>query len=119
MTEPAPWKRARRQVAYAVIRGDDPQVFIAENDIVLTRLIALKVIAATEPAALGAQLDQIREALLEERWPEALATWMDATGQIVDAYPDEEIWTETDMEEESVAFELRMAPVFLDPPRER
>ena len=116
MTEPPAWGRARRQVAYAVIRGDDPQVFIAEDDMVLTRVIALRVIAATPPTALGSAVDQIREALLAERWPDALAAWMTATGEVVDAYPDEPVRTDRDLDEESVTFELRMAPIFEDPP---
>ena len=89
MAEPPPWGLGRQRVAYAVIRGDDPQVFVARDDMVLTRVIALKVIAATPPQSLGSALGEIRDALLDERWPDALAAWMDATGEVVDAYPDE------------------------------
>jgi hypothetical protein len=39
---------------------------------------------------------------------------MDATGGIVDAYPDEPVWTERQLDAERMALELRMAPIFRD-----
>lgn len=101
-------------MAYALVRGEPPAVVIAENEEVLSRVIALDVVAATPPAELGARLEAIRAALLEERWADAVVLWMGATGRVVDAYPDETVWQEQHLSEERVALELRVAPVFRD-----
>jgi hypothetical protein len=69
--------------------------------------------------SLGASLhpgvcDDIRTALLEERWPDAILAWMEAKGEILDAYPDEPLWTDQELDEERVSLELRMARIFRD-----
>lgn len=77
-------------------------------------MIAVEMVAATSPEGLGARLEPIRSALLEERWADAVVLWMDATGRVVDAYPDETVWQDDDLNEERAALELRVAPVFRD-----
>jgi hypothetical protein len=71
---------------------------------------AVKRVASLDPASL----ETIREALLEERWADAVFAWMDATGEIVDAYPDEPVWSDQQLTSERTALELRMAPIFQD-----
>jgi hypothetical protein len=60
-------------------------------------------------------LGDIRRALLEGRWSDAVFLWMDATGNVIDAYPDEEVWTTQQLDEERASMEIRMAPLFTDP----
>lgn len=100
------------RVAVAVTRDEPAQIMLAENDHVLSRLVALRLVAQTAPAVLGGHLDEIRAALLEERWADAVLQWMEATGTVVDAYPDEDVWTEERLDEDRASFEIRMAPIF-------
>lgn len=106
----------RRRVAYAVVHGDPPDVMIAEDDEVLTRVIALELIASTSPDQLRdpSRLEVLRQALLEERWAEELGEWIDQTGRVVDAYPDEPVHTNDDFDEERVTLELRVSRLFRD-----
>lgn len=105
-----------RSVAVAVTHDDPPQVMIAENDDVVSRLIAIELVAKTAPSVIGSaeQLAQIRSALLEERWADAVVEWMTATDSIVDVYPDEPVWAEADLDAERTALEIRMSPIFRD-----
>lgn len=99
-------------VAVAVTRDEQIQVLLAENGDVLSRLVALRWVAQTSPSALGNQLGPIRDALLEERWGDAVFLWMEATGAVVDAYPDEDVWTEERLDQDRASFEIRLAPIF-------
>lgn len=91
-------------------------MFVASDEYVLTRVLALKVVARTYPSSLGAgDLAALRQALLEERWADAVATWVTATGTRIDAYPDEELWTAEAVDEEGVSLEIRFSPIFEDP----
>lgn len=99
-------------VAVAVTHDEPPLILLAEDDRVLSRLIALRLVAQSRPSSLGGRLETIRTALLEERWAEAVFQWMEATGAVVDAYPDEDVWTEERLDEDRASFEIRMAPIF-------
>ena len=99
-------------VAAAVTRGENTEVLLAENGDVLSRLVALRWVAQTPACELGGRVNGIREALLEERWGDAVLLWMEATGTIVDAYPDEDVWTEERLDQETALLEIRMAPIF-------
>ena len=100
-------------MAVAVTRGEqDAQVLLAENGEVLSRLVALRWVAQTPASALGGRVDGIRQALLDERWGDAVVLWMEATGTVVDAYPDEDVWTEERLDQDRASFEIRMAPIF-------
>jgi hypothetical protein len=106
---------AGRRVAYADTHESDPRVFLAEDETILSRVLAVKLVAATSPATLGqTDLDAIRRALLEERWADAVALWISTTGNYVDAYPSERVWNEHDLDEERTSLELRVAPIFDD-----
>ena len=106
----------RHRVAVGVVRGDLPQVFLAENVEVLGRLLGLDVVARTPAHQVGSAAPVIREALLEERWGDAVLEWMSATGNVVDGYDDEHVWTEDRLEREFADFELRLSPLFQDLP---
>jgi hypothetical protein len=101
--------------AFAIVRGEEPQVFLAENAAVISRLLALELVANAQPSTFGSrsQLIAARSALLEERWADALLLWISATGLAVDVYPEVlSVWTEQDLDVEQAAFEIRMSPLF-------
>lgn len=101
------------RVAVAIVRSDPPQVFLASNEDVLSRLVALRVVARSNPRELSAEaVERIRKALLEERWGDAVVEWIAATGDAVDAYPDEGVWTESELDAETAALEIRLAQIF-------
>jgi hypothetical protein len=101
------------RIAVGIIRTDPPEVVLAENEFVLARAVALQVVASTDPSMLStAHLDSIRTALLEERWADAVGDWIDATGLAVDGYPDEPVWTERQLDEDTAPMEIRMARIF-------
>lgn len=101
-----------RHIAYAVVVGDEPKIVLAEDETVLTRAIAVEIVASTDPADLGFSLDSIRRALLEEDWVEAVQLWMSATGEVIDAYPSERVWDASSLDEETTSMELRMRRIF-------
>jgi hypothetical protein len=103
------------RVAYAVTHEGEPRVFLAEDETVLSRVLAVELVAATSPARLSpADVNVIRHALLEERWADAVAAWIGATGTYVDAYPSERVWSGQQLDEERASLELRVAPIFDD-----
>lgn len=103
------------QVAYAVVRDPgESAVYMAEDIDVLSRVIALHVVAATPARLVESRKERIREALLDEQWGMAVFEWMEATGSVVDVYPAEEVWTNDRLDSERASFELRMAPLFAD-----
>ena len=103
------------RVAVAIVRTDPPQVLLASDEDVLSRLVALKVVARTPRGEVDeGSLDRIRTALLEERWGDAVASWIEATGEIVDGYPDEDVWSPERLDSHAASFEIRMAPIFDD-----
>ena len=69
-------------VACAVLRGDPPTVFLAED----------------------------LDALLGERWADAVLTWMDHADVVVDVYPSVEVASVGDRT--VAAAELQFTPLF-------
>ena len=104
-------------VAWAMVFDEDPpRVFVASDEFVLTRALALKVVARADPASLGdGDVARLRSALLEERWVDAVAAWIAATGTGMDVYPDEHLWTAEEVDEELVSLQIRLSPIFEDP----
>ena len=107
-----PRPRLSGRAAVAIVRSDPPQVFLAEDDEVLGRVLAIKLVAQTPPEQLGSFAAEIRDALLDERWADAVLAWMTATGDVVDAYPDDTVWTEHQLDADAAALEIRLAPIF-------
>jgi len=103
------------RVAVAIVGSDPAQVFLATDEAVLSRVLALKVVARLDPSRLcvGA-LQRMREALLEERWADAVGEWIQTTGEAIDAYPDEDVWTESRLDAEVAALEIRLQRIFDD-----
>lgn len=79
-----------RSVACAVVRDDPPEVFVAEDQETLNWVLALRLIARTPGHELPDGLrEQLRDALREEQWGEAVELWMRNRPE-VDVYPSYE-----------------------------
>jgi hypothetical protein len=96
-----------------VLRGDPPTVFLAED------LDALHWTLATEVVARARDQDwpepvrsEVRDALLGERWADAVLTWMDHADVVVDVYPSVEVSSVADRT--VAAAELQFTPLFTD-----
>lgn len=108
--------RGLPRVTYALVRGtddSDTEVLIAGDDESVGQALALEVVANTAPVDLGPALAEIRDALMERRWADALVLWMAATGRVVDIYPDEPV-RRADATDDLVELEFLMKPIFRD-----
>lgn len=102
-------------VAYAVVRQDPPEVFVAEDVDVLNRVLALELVGRTPSADLDKQeCAALREALLAERWADAVVQWMRLRGVAVDVYTHLHVYTEQDAPPELVGAQLQFSPIFRD-----
>jgi hypothetical protein len=99
-------------VACAVVRDTPPMLMLAEDLEVLQRALALRLVARNEsPQLTDAQRDEMQVALLDERWGDAIAAWIDHTGIEIDVYT-EPILTAADVPVDLVGAELQFAPLF-------
>lgn len=104
--------------AYAVVRSEEPAVFLADDAAVMSRVLALHLVAQLPASAVSSstRLKEMRDALLEERWADAVVAWIEETGTPVDVYEEApKVWTETDLDDDKASMEIRMAPLFADP----
>lgn len=103
------------RLAYAVVRDEPPVVLLAENIDVLNRSIAARVIAQTPARTLStADGSQLRAALLDGRWGDAVARWIAITDVAVDVYEDIEVETEATVSPDTTAIQIQFAPLFED-----
>lgn len=103
------------RIAFAVVHHDPPDVYVAENEEVLSRVLGLHVVAATPGERVSAHgRGVMKQALLEEAWDTAVSTWIEETGTVVDVFPDEDLWTEDRLSADRASFEFRMSPLFAD-----
>jgi hypothetical protein len=72
--------------AYAVRRSEPDQPLLADSQETLNKVIALRWIGEWTPAS-ETLADPVRQAILDERWSDAVVEWMDATGEVVDIFP--------------------------------
>lgn len=72
--------------AYAVRRSDPDEPLLADSVETLNKVIALHWIAEWVPDD-DDQAAPIRQALLEERWDDAVLGWMSATDEVLDVFP--------------------------------
>jgi hypothetical protein len=90
---------------------------LAETSSLMDRVLALQVVAQLPASTVtsAGRLNEIREALLEERWADAVVLWIEETGVAVDVYTESpRIWTEQDLDLEQASLEIRVAPIFSD-----
>jgi hypothetical protein len=103
--------------AYAVLHGDPPEVYVAEDVDVLHRVIALEIVAQTPAAALSEEVaNKIRDALLAEEWGTAVELWMTYySRQPLDVYPSGlRVWTDAMVTADLTGIELQFRPLFKD-----
>jgi hypothetical protein len=96
-------RRRHAPGAFAIVKGDPPQM-----------LLALQVVAGADPAQFSpAELEDLRAALLEERWADAVLIWMETTGTFIDVYEEYvPVWTEAELDEEFASMEIRVSRIF-------
>lgn len=104
--------------AFAVARGlEGAEVFLADSPETLDRALAVHLVSRFRPetASSASKLQEMREALLDERWGDALAAWIDETGVPVDVYGHAPVlWTEWDLTKEKAPLEIKVSPIFSD-----
>ena len=103
--------------AYAVVHGDTPDVYVAEDLDTLHRVLALEVVAATPGATFSvARREEIRFARLEERWGDAVVAWMEATDSVIDVFGGGlQVWSARRFaEREITGLEFQLRPLFSD-----
>lgn len=101
--------------AYAVLHGDPPEVFVAEDVDVLHRVIALEIVAQTPASALSEEVgNKIRDALLNEEWGTAVELWMTYySREPLDVYPSGlRVWTDAQVTADLTSIELQFRPLF-------
>lgn len=100
-------------VAVAVVRGDAPDVFVAEDIDTLHWVLALEWVARADPAHMSDGLrDSLRQALLDERWADAVIDYMEHLGTAVDVYDGHECYEIRDVAMGPT--ELQFRPLFRD-----
>jgi hypothetical protein len=95
------------------VRDDPPEIYIAENLDVLHRVLALLVVAQVPGGHFGSQATYVREALLEERWADAVLAWMELTDAVVDVYEDgPDLYEIEDVAGDAFSVRLQFTPLF-------
>ena len=103
-------------LAYAVVHGDPPEVYAAADVDVLQWVIALEVVARTPASTLPrSTVEALRDALLEERWGDAVELWMRTSGTTIDVFPGGlEVWTAELLQSDIANIRLQFTPLFGD-----
>ena len=101
-------------VAYAVVHTEPSSIFLADDIDVLHRVLALEVVARTDPSLLGDSATTIREALLEERWGDATVAWIRATATGIDVYDGKSVYTDDDLPVDMIGAQLQFTRLFVD-----
>lgn len=99
-------------VATAVVHTEPASVYLAEDIDVLHRVLALEVVARTDPAILNGCAGNIRTALLEERWGDAVVAWIRETGTGIDVYTNSSVYAGDDLPADLIGAQLQFAPLF-------
>ncbi len=99
-------------VAYAVVHTEPASIFLADDIDVLHRVLALEVVARTDPGLLGERAERVREALLEERWGDATVEWIRATGTGIDVYDGKSVYTDDDLPPDMIGAQLQFTSLF-------
>lgn len=73
--------------AHAIRRGDQTEILLADSQETLNKLIALRWVGEWTPEPGDVAADEVRQAILDERWGDAVSGWMDATDEVLDIYP--------------------------------
>lgn len=105
---------SRSTVALAVVRDTPPFVMVADDLDVLQRALAVRLVARADPEQIAvADRARLRTALEEERWSDAVVSWMKHTGIVIDVYT-ERVLTADDLPAELLGVQLQFSPLFRD-----
>jgi len=100
-------------VCCAIVHGDTPEVFLADDLDTLHWVLALQLVAQSRADEFSEPARAVlREALLEERWADAVVEWMATTGQVVDVYPSFDVYTADALPPDLAMIELQFTPLF-------
>lgn len=100
-------------VAYAVVREDPPRVFLATDVDVLQRVLAFELVGRLDPTGVApGVVEDLRTALLEERWADAVLAWMDHFEVPVDVYTHLHVYSDDEFPAELIGAQLQFAPIF-------
>lgn len=100
-------------VSCAVVHGTPPQVFLADDLDTLNWVLALQLVTQSRAEDFDALVRrELREALLDERWGDAVATWITATGQAVDVFASFDLYEHDRLPPDLAAIELQFTPLF-------
>ena len=99
-------------VATAVVHTEPASIYLADDIDILHRVLALEVVARSEPSLLNGRAQEIRDALLDERWGDAVVAWIRETGTGIDVYTHNSIYGADDLPEDLIGAQLQFAPLF-------
>ncbi len=99
-------------VATAVVHTEPASVYLADDIDTLHRLLALEVVARTDAGLLNGRAAEIRTALLDERWGDAVVTWIRETGTGIDVYTNNSVYTADDLPPDLIGAQLQFARLF-------
>lgn len=99
--------------AFAIRRSDPEQPpLLADSQETLNKVIALRWIGEWVPADPD-EAAPVRQAILEERWSDAVLGWMAATGEVLDIYPfGLEVHEAEDYADEEFGPRVQTTPLF-------
>ena len=99
-------------VATAVVHTEPASVYLADDIDTLHRVLALEVVARTDASLLNGQASEIRAALLDERWGDAVVSWIKETSTGIDVYTHSSVYTHDDLPPDLIGAQLQFAPLF-------
>lgn len=99
-------------VATAVVHTEPASVYLADDIDILHRVLALEVVARTDPSLLNGRAEEIREALLEERWGDAVVVWIRETGTGIDVYTNSSVYSDDDVPHDLIGAQLQFSALF-------
>jgi hypothetical protein len=100
-------------VCCAIVHGDTPDIFLADDLETLHWVLALQLVAQSRADQFTEGTRSVlRDALLDERWADAVTEWMSATGQAIDVYPSHVVFSANSLPADLAAIELQFTPLF-------
>jgi hypothetical protein len=95
------------------VHDDPPTVLVADDIDTLQWVIALNLIARTPGSELADPLrTELRQAVREERWGEAVQLWMRVYPGVIDVYPSYDLYVASDVA--LGPLEVQFSPLFQD-----
>jgi hypothetical protein len=102
-------------VACAIVHDDPPTALLADDIDTLQWVLAIKLVAQSRSDTFkGSTREQLRAALLDERWADAVLEWISATGVAVDVFPSFDVYSADRLPPDVAAVELQFTPLFRD-----